>query len=396
MSSSSSSNIPHEPQCGNPYNILSLDASSATPAKIKKAFRDLSLKLHPDKRPQNLSQSQIDDLDKQFHNIKEARSFLLDSQYANEKGKYDAALASKSKRMEEDRRRDLAMNDKRRKMKEDFMRKMKVAFMEQKGQQQHNDVVGESSSSATASDRIHNLRQAGKRMREMHGKKTQSEAKRHAAKTLKKNREELESRQVRFKWRRNSNKITGVGTYYSAYDLKMLLSKIGEVENVELIGSKGNAALVTFKNVSSPEDCVKLYQNDENMRANYVGKRKEEYSRNDNVNQSDILNMGGVSRESLCERNLRQAAERELALRQIEMEDCDEHQGVFKNDEYISEPYDLKQGTTLKSMPQCRQSYPPNFTSSAFYEERFQQLSSFETLEELEKKILNSIHPGTA
>ena len=51
--------------------------------------------------------------------------------------------------------------------------------------------------------------------------------------------ERLERRQVRVKWSRSK-----VGKSHSEHSLADELSKFGVVEGVELIGSKGNAALV--------------------------------------------------------------------------------------------------------------------------------------------------------
>ena len=74
------------PSKGNPYEALAL-SNFATPSEIKKKFRQQSLKYHPDKRQQNLSQSQNDELDKQFIAVQEARDFLLNDDHRNEKEK---------------------------------------------------------------------------------------------------------------------------------------------------------------------------------------------------------------------------------------------------------------------------------------------------------------------
>ena len=64
-----------------PYQILGIPSTS-TETDIKKAYRQLALKLHPDKQSGTLSDSQRDELDKQFHDVKDARSFLLDTKHA--------------------------------------------------------------------------------------------------------------------------------------------------------------------------------------------------------------------------------------------------------------------------------------------------------------------------
>eukprot|EP00957_Ditylum_brightwellii_P104318 7946094-Ditylum_brightwellii.AAC.1 len=48
------------------------------------------------------------------------------------------------------------------------------------------------------------------------------------------------------------------------------------MEDVELLGAKGNAALVTFANASSCLPCVEEYLDSDAMRAMFVGARKKD------------------------------------------------------------------------------------------------------------------------
>ena len=51
------------------------------------------------------------------------------------------------------------------------------------------------------------------------------------------------------------------------------------MEEVELIGGKGNAALVTFREESSCARCVERYADSSEMRATFVGKKRGEGSK---------------------------------------------------------------------------------------------------------------------
>ncbi len=286
------------PAKGNPYEILSLP-NFAKPSEIKKKFRQLSLKYHPDKRQQNLSQSQNDDLDKQFIAVQEARDFLLNDDHKDEKEKYDAQLKSEVLRKEQEKARDAAMSSRRKRMRDDLENKIRNL-------QKTSDI------GRTPEDDIEDLKRDGRRMQEEFGKGERTAEEKFAARERKVRKAKLENRQVRVKWSRK--KMGG----QSDHMISKLLSKFGEVEFVELIGSKGNAALVTFVNASSCKPCVDFYLNNQEMRATYVGKRKHEEDAEQGIPVESLHR--DRDRESVEERHLRQAAEREVLLRNMEME----------------------------------------------------------------------------
>lgn len=342
------------PEKGNPYEALSLK-NFATSIEIKKKFRELSLKLHPDKRQANISQKEKDDLDHQFILVQEARSFLLDDEYRDKKEKYDAKLQSELLRKEEDRRREERMGSQRRKMKKDLEDKI-------------NELTRSSDKRTHKDTSLDDLKTSGKRMRESYNERWQKDEERRSSEQRKRRKDEIQNRQVRVKWSRK--KIGG----QSEDSLAKLLERFGTIEDVELIGHKGNAALVTFTDASSCQPCVDAYLHSEELRATYVGARKQRAEEAENDEETSEFLQSSLKREhdreSVEERKLRQAAEREAILRNLDLDDGNRshelYEGVQKAKKSIIFPPNL---------PPC--------TNVA--------LSSIERLEQAENEILKGL-----
>ncbi len=365
-------------KCGNPYQTLNLP-NFATQSQIKKSFRLLSLQLHPDKRKPNLSPKEHDELDHQFILVQEAKSFLLDVEYEKQKEKYDLMLKSKGKRMEEEQKREEQMDKRRKGMRDDLYEKIKREMekqMKQKGgynksfsnndKHDYNDIDG--------------LKKAGKRMREEYNQKSQS-------KKQKSEKELLKQKQIRLKWSRNK-----MGLQTTQMISQMLSSSFGQVESVELIGKKGNAALVTFVNENSCKLCVDAYLNSDKLRATYVGRRD-----NENDDDYDDYAMDGSTlnrerdRESVEERKLRQEAEREKILRQMEM---DEQSGNTNTDTTNATSRnhdgDQTQHPSERKESKAKSLFPPLFPATS--REKLND-SYLKRLEEMERTILKDIVP---
>jgi curved DNA-binding protein CbpA len=355
MASSSTSD---GPKCGNPYQILNLP-HTATNSQIKKKFRELSLKFHPDKRKKDLTAAQNELLDKQFIQVQEARSFLLDTEHAESREKYDDRLRSQAVREEENRKREEQMSGQRKSMKEELERKMK------REEEKKSDNRWSTESNVEA--QFGNLKKAGKRMREVYDEKRNTEEANYAKVQRKKRRNDLGRRQIRLKWSRK--KVGG----QSEYTIAKILSQFGEIDGVELIGSKGNSALVTFKESASCKPCVDAYQQSEEMRASFVGSSK-------NQTLDDDLNIGSTSRErdreSVDERKLRQAAERERLLREME-------NGNVPDESQTSIP--------SSKIDKPKSSFPPHIPASQGNDNNESEFSYLARLEEQEKIILKSI-----
>ena len=124
---------------------------------------------------------------------------------------------------------------------------------------------------------------------------------------------------MRVKWSRRR-----VETSHSEDSLAVLLSeRFGEVEEVELVGGKGNAALVTFRKASSCAPCVEAYRGDAGMRATFVVPPERKKDDDDTILPPLSSLRGTHHDETPRERALRQAAEREELLRRMEMDETD-------------------------------------------------------------------------
>jgi DnaJ family protein C protein 17 len=193
-----------------------------------------------------------------------------------------------------------------------------------------------------------------------------------------------EDRQVRLKWSRK--KV--VGGIHTKQSLTSIMKDFGEVEEVELLGSKGNAALVTFAHESSCKPCVDAYRTSETMRATFVGRKKHQESLpGDLMGEDDDSSLvrSGQHSENPEERKLRQAAERERLMRQMEVEENggdESFQRVYESPKQSSEGLGTSKARTVQHVS----SFPPDFPSS----ERKSMLP-FELLEKYENLLFDRI-----
>ena len=334
---SSSNNKDTQPDY-DPYEVLGIpmDASSAA---IAKAFRKASVKYHPDKQSAVSNETQRAHLAAQFQQLQDARDFLQDP---TKRQKYDAQRASLLARQAADRAREQHMTAQRKRLREQLAQQEAHAARAKKQQRQ------QSSSSQKSTTRVDALRTQGQQLREQYAARQEAEAWREAHKTAEAQAQQrrqqqqssnddtttsnIEDRQVRLKWSRKKLSISP-----SEDSLAHLLQPLfGPVERVELLGTKGNLALVTFAARESCTPCVKYYQTSDEMRATYVGARKETEARKQQSQaeakkqqkeapQSPSARATKTSmmndHESVDAYKLRRAAEREALLRKMELEE---------------------------------------------------------------------------
>jgi DnaJ family protein C protein 17 len=364
-----------------PFEVLGLPAT-ATDAEITKAYRKLALKLHPDKQQQQqLPEKERERVAAKFQDIQQARSFLLDEEHRSAREAYKTKRVSQQVRKHADHAREKGMSERRKRMREELQRQEADAAGRQQSSGLHTDDSRKRRHATREKDvdidLVEKLRRQGQEMRESYGDRAAAESfDRQTAqdsKLKKAQKAALDDRQVRLKWSRKR-----MQTSPSEHSLATMLSKFGSVEVVEMIGSKGNSALVTFQDSASVSPCVHAYRDSEEMRATYVGKRKDrEEEIEANVDEPPSSSLPGRDAEDITDWKLRQAAERERLLRELEEED--EGNRASGN---TSSKRKARKSPKGSSNP-----FPPPFPSTADY----QNLSPLEKLEHAEFLLLKGI-----
>lgn len=296
-----------------PYKVLRV-SYTASNAEIAKAYRQLARELHPDKHAarQDLSPSEIQAMKSHFHDIQVARSFLLDAEYDDERKQYVAKVVSELNRTKLQRVRETKMSERRKRMKEDLKQQEHHAKYADGGLNKNN----QRNETEVQSINIEKLSKEGtKRQQEYADNLAAAEL---AEKVKKEKR--MQDCQVRLKWSRKK-----IATSPSEHTIAEQLSAFGQVMSVEFLGSKGNAALVTFSNPSSCTEVVDYFADSNEMRATFVSHHESR-----RTSDSHSRKESPQSRETVENWRLRRTMEREHASRQ--MEDGLEHKIAVDKD----------------------------------------------------------------
>ncbi|CAM9907366.1 unnamed protein product [Chrysoparadoxa australica] len=290
------------------YAILGV-VNTATEDQIKKSYRKLALKCHPDKNPDNPEAA------KQFDKLTRSRDFLL---HAKTRKEYDEKKAAREARDALNAKRTEAMGIRRRRM----MDKLNETEKGVVGQR-----AAEAKEAAKKLAELNKLKEEGRRRREAaadaaHAKRGQFQGMRESAKRKAGGGDQapLEERQVKVKWKRKQHS-------HSDDTLANLFGKFGHVEGVVLYGTAGNSAIVTFETAEASGKAVDEFGDGEGLRASHVGSRKrsrQEIPKHQEVPQGEQgkreSNVSEADYESLVMMRMRQAAERRRLIREMEGE----------------------------------------------------------------------------
>jgi DnaJ family protein C protein 17 len=388
-----------------PYDVLGV-SFEATDAQIAKAYRKLALQLHPDKQ-HGKSEAKQAEISKRFHDIKEARSFLLDVEHAEGRRKYDSKRQSIRLRQQQEAIREKSMSERRKRMRDELKQKEDVArgsaspatssdqLYSSTGDKSHSQTHSHNRSRREDDKVLNELRKEGKRKREeMDAKQMDEEllkeTHRAAERTIREQQQKqrVEQRQVRLKWDRKrvskSNTFL-MGEHPSEDSLAQLVSKFGTVERVELLGKKGNQALVTFADRASCKPCVDAYATSKDMRAKFVNERQGDDDDDENGYGDSGIAMKKTNEhnhETLAQRRQRQALERDELLRQMERDEIGEGRG------HAAETNDPRTTTNKTTRKFAISLFPLQLPHS---DDENKGLSSIEILEVFEDKVLKGI-----
>jgi curved DNA-binding protein CbpA len=351
-----------------PYEVLGL-AFGVTDTEIAKAYRNLARTLHPDKLvSQNLSQHELKQAAVRFQDIQIARSFLLDVDNIEARRRYDTKFASDQVRRNADKAREAGMSERRKRMRDELKQyeEEAAAAASRKNvgpqSQRHSSASMESNQQRSTKSK---LAREGMKMREKYAAKEEVTKQQECAQAV----IALQRRQIRLKWSRKRLQVENIPSPSEDSIAKMLsISCGGSVEQVKMLGDKGNAALVTFVHETSCDVAVQLYRTSETWRAVYIDKDKQKKEES-KVDRTISSSLSQRDHEDVHEWKERQASEREALLQQMEQND---------NESPIEEP-------KVRSVYPFPPSFPDEYISSSG------DCDALDCLERLENVLLKGI-----
>lgn len=242
------------------YELLGCSIKS-TKDEISKAARKQSLKYHPDKNPDPKAQEK-------FILIQKAKNFLLDDE---QRKTYDERISKVIKRKEYDSSRNKSMDEKRKKMRDDLEARVKSNGMKSNiNIHVHQQTEQKQPTSASKDeDEIERLRKEN--YSKMESSTYEARAKAQRAEDLLSHRKNMstentgtQSFQVKCKWKRSRES-------HSDESLYKLFSCHGTIEDVVLVGDKGNAAIITFTTKLAADSAVEKYASSDEYRVTILG-----------------------------------------------------------------------------------------------------------------------------
>ncbi|KAM9708817.1 dnaJ homolog subfamily C member 17 isoform 2-T2 [Menidia menidia] len=298
------------------YGLLGIEGT-ATTKEIKKAYRQKALTCHPDKNPDNPKAAEL------FHQLSQALEVLAD---AAARAAYDKICAAK-KQAEE---RNKKLDDKRKKIKLD------LEARERRAEAQSQEEV---QITRTLEEEIARLREEGSRQLEEEQRliREQIQRERESQQQTGNNDSGVErcyesnaTPKLKLKWKCKKDDELNGG--YSEDVLIKLLQKYGDVLNVIVSSKKKGSAVVEFATVKAAELAVK---NESGLSGNplkisWLEGQPETFTA---ASQSGVFmsSQGSMSTErdyeSIVMMRMRQAAERQRLIEEMQREDEEDAAG---------------------------------------------------------------------
>uniref|UniRef100_A0A7S2JYA8 J domain-containing protein n=1 Tax=Leptocylindrus danicus TaxID=163516 RepID=A0A7S2JYA8_9STRA len=294
------------PAAGDPYEALELKYG-ASEEEIIKAYRKLARKFHPDRQ-----KVKTEAITHKFVLISEARNFLLEDEFKEERKKYQSKKIAEMRREKEDEK----LSFKRKKLRRDLAEKERAAA----------DIARQKKEGTYRSDNLREkLKKEAKDLREAYTRRS-----------MHNQDSEEKSKQMRFKWKRKYMASP------SKDEIISMLNPFGKIVTLEMIG---NEAFVTYDSATSVENCVRHFQDNQKMRAYFVDKSKRQEDTDEVVNDPRL---DQVRYETEEQRNAR----REEYMRRMQG-DFSVHKGTQQSSKMSTEVADESSNTVFPpTMPQ--------------------------------------------
>lgn len=308
------------------YALLGVEGT-ATEKEVKKAYRQKALTCHPDKNPDNPKAAEL------FHQLSQALEVLTD---AAARAAYDKVRAAKKQAEERNRRLD----DKRKKIKLDLEARERQAEAEAQKREEFNIT-------RTLEEEITRLREEGSRQLQEEQRLIQEQIQKEREWRLNAQSTHADfssapqdyrkvTPKLKLKWKCKKDDDTNGG--YSQEVLQGLLQKYGDILNIIVSSKKKGSAVVEFATVRAAELACKNESGLTGTPLKITWLEGQPANTDPTAPNNSSQNSLSTERdyESLVLMRMRQAAERQKLIEQMQQEDEEEETVKTWGDTLIS------------------------------------------------------------